>query len=81
MSSQSRFAARPQADQHARDDRAVDLNFNAFLRLTQQMAAAKNVFQKSEEDFNCPPVTVEQRDDLGRDIQQVVAMRRNPSQF
>ena len=36
----------PQSDQHARDDLAVHLHFDAILRMTQQMTAAQEMFEK-----------------------------------
>jgi len=49
-----RLTTCPQADQHAGDDSAVGLNFDAGLAMAQKVAAAQNLFEKSEEDFNLP---------------------------
>ena len=51
VSPQSRLAAGPQADQHARDDRARHLKFDAVPGMTQQVAAAQNVFEEPEENL------------------------------
>lgn len=39
-----RSATHPQADQHARDECAVYLRFDAVLRVAQQMTVAKQMF-------------------------------------
>ena len=54
VSSKRRLATCPQADQHARDDRAVDLHFDAVLRMTQQMTAAQQMLEEAEEDLSVP---------------------------
>ena len=54
LSWQRRLATCPQADQHSRDDRAGDLNFDAVLRMAQQMTAAQQMLEKAEEDLSLP---------------------------
>ena len=55
--SQRRFAARPEADQHAGDDRAVGLNLDAVFVVAQEVTATQDMFEKSEKNFNSPPMT------------------------
>ena len=43
VSSQRRLTARPETNQHARDDRAIHLNFDAVLRTTQQVPTARAI--------------------------------------
>ena len=47
VGSPRRLAAGPQADQHARDDRAVRLDRDAVFIVAQQMATAQHVLEKS----------------------------------
>jgi hypothetical protein len=54
VSSQRWLATCPQADQHARDNRAVDLHFDAVLRMTQQMTASQKMLEKAKEDLSLP---------------------------
>ena len=42
------LAARPEGDQQAGDDRAVGLNLDAVLVVTQQVAAAQQMLELSE---------------------------------
>lgn len=49
-----RLAAGPQADQHARDDRAVRLDRDAVLIVAQEMATAEHVLEEPEEQFSVP---------------------------
>ena len=42
------FAARPEGDHQAGDDRAVGLDFDAVLVVAQQVAAAQQVFELAE---------------------------------
>ncbi len=49
-----RLATCPQADQHSRDDRTGDLNFDAVLRMAQQMTAAQQMLEKAKEDLSLP---------------------------
>lgn len=42
----------PQCNQHAGDNRAARLNLNAILILAQQVPAAQDLFEKTEEDFD-----------------------------
>lgn len=56
VSSQRWLATCPQADQHARDDRAVDLHFDTVLRMAQQRTAAQQMLEKVEKDLNRPSV-------------------------
>jgi hypothetical protein len=53
---QGRLFARPQADEQAGDNGAVGLNLNAPLGVTQQMAAAKNLFEEAKEDLRLPAI-------------------------
>ncbi len=48
VSSQRRFATCPKADQHACDNRAVDLHFDAVLRMAQQMTASQKMLEKAK---------------------------------
>ena len=56
VSSQRWLATCPQADQHARDNRAVDLHFDTVLRMAQQRTAAQQMLEKVEKDLNRPSV-------------------------
>ena len=51
-----RLAPSPQADQHAGNDRAVRLNFDAVGRMAQQMPTAQYVLEKPEENFTLPSI-------------------------
>ena len=64
--SQSRYAAGPRCDQHARDDGAVCLNLDAVLAVAQQVTTAQHVLEKPKEDFDCPAFFVNQCDGFGR---------------
>ena len=68
---QSRFASRPQTDQHTGNDRTVRLNFDAILRMAQQVAAAQHVLEEAEENLDCPAIVVQQSNDFRRHICQV----------
>ena len=68
---QRRLAARPQADEHAGDDRAVGLNLDAHRIVAQQVPAAQHVLEEAKEDFDRPAVAVNQGDDPGRQVEQV----------
>ena len=59
VSSQRWLATCPQADQHARDDRAVDLHFDTVLRMAQQMTAAQRMLENAEKNLNRPSVVVQ----------------------
>lgn len=65
------LAPRPQTDQHARDDRAVGLKFNAVLRITQQVTASQHVLEEAEKDFNRPAIVLQQSNNFRRHIRQV----------
>ncbi len=68
---QGRFAARPEADQQTSDNGAVRLDFNPFRIGAQQMAAPQNMLEEAEEDFDRPPLLVDDGDHLRGHIQQV----------
>ena len=68
---QRRLAARPQADEHAGDDRTVGLNLDAHRIVAEQMPAAQHVLEKAKENLDRPAVAVNQRDDPGRQVEQV----------
>ena len=53
-----RFAAGPEADQQAGNDRAVGLDLDPARIVAQQMPAAQQVFEGPEEDFNLPAMEV-----------------------
>ena len=58
VSSQRWLAAGPQTDQHARDDRAIDLHFDAVLRMAQQMTSSQKMLEKAKENLDCPTIMV-----------------------
>ena len=71
----------PQRNQHAGDDRAVRLNLDAILILAQQVPAAQGLFEKTEEDFDRPPLRKNQTNhvrwyvqQIGRDAEDAVAI-------
>ena len=70
---QCRLTAGPEADQQAGDDRAVRLNLDAVLVVAEQMPAAQDVLEESEEDLDrpAPAILIQHRDRLRRHIQQV----------
>ncbi len=55
----------------AGNDRTVSLDRNAVLVMTQQVTAAQQMLELPEEDFNRPTVSVQERDDLGGNVEQV----------
>lgn len=65
------FATGPQRDQQAGDDAQVCLNGDAVFAVAQQVATAQYMFEESEECLDSPAMLVDQRDDLGRNAQQV----------
>src|ERR1700728_578284 len=71
VGAQGRLPAGPQADQHARDDRTIGLDFNAMPRAAQQVPTAQDLLQEAKEDLDGPAVMIEQSDDLGWHVQQV----------
>ncbi len=54
ISSKRWLLARPEADQHAGDDRAVRLNLDSFGIVAQQVAAAEHVLKEAKEDLDFP---------------------------
>ena len=70
-----RLATRPEGQHQAGDDRAVGLNLDAVLVVTQQVTAAQQMFELAEKDLDGPTVGIEKCDDFGGDIEQV---RGNP---
>lgn len=48
----------PKTSQHAGNHCAVRLNLDAVLTVAQQVAAAEEMLEKPEEDFNYPNVVV-----------------------
>ncbi len=69
--------SRPQGDQHAGDNRAISLNLNAIFVLAEQMAEAKYLLEKAEEDFDRPPFRKDQTDDVRRHIEQISRNSQN----
>ena len=65
------MGAGPEADQHADDDYAVRLNLDAVLVVAEQMPAAQDVLEESEEDLDRPAILIQHRDRLRRHVQQV----------
>ena len=64
-----------------RRDRAVRLNLDAILILAQQVPAAQDLFEKTEEDFDRPRLREDQANDvrwyvqqIGRDAEYAVAI-------
>jgi hypothetical protein len=66
-----RFTTRPKIDQHACDDRTVTLNLNSVLAVADQVGASQELLEEAEEYFNCPPLSVNQPNDLRRNIKKV----------
>ena len=66
-----RLAAGPEAEEHAGDDRATGLEFDAVLAVKVKMAAAQHLLEEPDEPFHFLAVLVDQTDDLGRHVQQV----------
>ena len=58
-------AADPQADEETSNQRHVDLQLYAILTVTEQMPTAQNTFEPAEEEFNRPPISVRQRNEVG----------------
>ena len=52
--SQGRLAARPQANQHARNDGAVGLDLDAHRIVAQQRPAAQRVLEEAKEYLSLP---------------------------
>ncbi len=69
VSSQRWLLTRPQADQHAGDDRAVRLNFNSLGIVAKQVAAAEHVFEESEEYLDRPAMGKYQGNHIRRNLQ------------
>ena len=65
------LASGPKGDHQAGNDRTVSLDRNAVLVVTQQVTAAQQMLELPEEDFNRPTVSVQERDDLGGNVEQV----------
>ena len=65
------LASDPKGDHQAGNDRAVSLDRNSVLVVTQQVTAAQQMLELPEEDFNGPTVSVHERDDLGGNVEQV----------
>jgi hypothetical protein len=49
----------------------IDLQLDAVLVVEEEVPASQQLLEEAEEQFDRPAVLIDQRDDLGRDIQQV----------
>ena len=56
-----RFAVRPQAQQHAGDDRAIDLNPQAIGFVAEQVPTTEQVLEEAEEQLDGKAVLIQQR--------------------
>lgn len=75
--SQSRLAARPQRDQHARDDRRVRLDFDAVLIVAAQMTAAQHVLEEPKENLDRPTFLVQKCNCLSWHVELVRCDAKN----
>ena len=71
VSSQRWLLTDPQADQHAGDDRTADLQFDAVLRMTQQMTTAQQALEETKEGLEYSAKVIQQRDDFGGNVRQI----------
>lgn len=69
--SQGRFAARPQGNQHARQNRRRGLQLDPLALVAQEMPAAEDVFIKTKEDLNRPAILKDQGDHVRLHVHQI----------
>ena len=67
----ARLVARPQGYQQTGDQSQVDLDRHTVLTGRQQMLAAQNTFEPTEEKFHRPPELVRQGDQFGWQIEPI----------
>ena len=75
--SQSWLAAGVEADQHARNDRAIRLYFDPIGVFADEMPASKDVLKKAEEDLDRIARFVEHGDDFSWNIKLIGSDPKN----
>ena len=64
-----RLASSPEVDEQARNHRTIALNGDAVGVVADQVRAAKELLEETEENLDCPSLLVDQGDDLSWYVQ------------